>query len=127
MAMSPEVQAEYDKALTAVVLRHGFLVKNDPSTYGWVDYEYYGHYGKNHRPHHLSCPLTATGKPRETVWREFNGTFNDEDDSVHGIEISEVGCACGKLKDRTWRWSANMQEVAEAVFEEAFGKKNDAN
>lgn len=125
MAMSPEAQAEYDEALTAAVLKHGTLVREDPSFYGWEDFDYHLGHGlrSRHTAHHLKCEIVSTGKPVESTWHEFQGTFYEGDTSVHGIDLPEVTCACGKVQDRTFRWQARMQEVAEAVFEEAFGNR----
>lgn len=126
--MSPEAQAAYNDILKDLVLRNGTLVKEDPSIYGWVDYKYYRCHEKGYEPHHLSCEISSSQPPVEDYWREFNGTFNDEDDSVHGIVLKSVNCACGKLKEREFRWEGRMQEVAKAVFAEMFVRlSKDAN
>lgn len=128
MAMSPEAQVEYEKALTAATLKHGTMADRNASFYGWQDFRY--HHGEvwseKHVPHHLACELINVGKPEEDYWHEFQGTFYEGDTAVHGIVLKGLTCACGEIQDREMRWTANMQEVAEAVFEEAFGK-NDAN
>ena len=98
MTMSPEMRAEYDKAMMAAAMKHGIPVSRDASTYGWADYD---------------------------TWDEFVDTFYEGDTSQHGITVDKVTCACGEIgKDRQIRWKADMQEVAEAVFEEAFGGKS---
>lgn len=127
MAISAEAQAEYERVLKLLVLKHGSLALEDPSIYGWVDYRYYTYANKGQQLHHVICKITSSEVPKEDHWREFNGTFNDEDDSVHGIVLKGVSCACGKLKNREFRWTERMQRVAELVFEEAFGRRNDAN
>lgn len=127
MAMSPEVRAEYDKALIAAILKRGTMVSEDASIYGWEDYDY--HFGpswsraERRTPHHLACVLVSIGRPVETRWDEFQGTFYEGDTSEHGVELPGITCECGKLEDRTLRWKASPQAIAEAVFEEAFGKK----
>lgn len=127
MAMSPEAQAEYNKALTAAVLKHGTMVSKDASSYGWEDYEY--HHGPNwsgrHKSHHVTCGWASVGKPEEDYWHEFQGTFYEGDTSVHGIVIKGLTCNCGRIQDREMRWQASIQTVAEAIFEEAFSKKNE--
>lgn len=114
--MTPEVQQEYTRHLMAVALRYGDLVLVNPSMYGWQDYSesFAG------RPeHHRTCALTGT-RVREDSWSEFKGTFYEGDDTVHGIIVTGVNCACGKLRNRSMRWTASVSEVAEAVFTELY-------
>lgn len=113
MAMSDEVRVEYERVLIAVVLRHGSVVDRGPGSYhGWQDYD---------RTTHLRECTTAThGAVAEATWHEFKGTFDEGDDSVHGVQVTHVTCACGQLSNVTVRWSARMQEIAEAVFVELY-------
>lgn len=115
MAMSPEAQAAYNAALTKVLFKHGVLVDSTPDIYGWMDLDY---------EHAWECKLSTKNVPVEDRWDEFMGTFSDEDTTRHGIVIHGVSCACGKLQQRSIRWHARMQEIAEAVFEEAFGSSD---
>lgn len=113
--MDDAVQAEYDRLLARVVLKQGELVRKDESQYGWHDYND----GWVRDSHHRTCEVTCK-RVQEVTWYEFQGTFYEGDESVHGVSAFGVTCACGKLKDREVRWSAAMQEVAQAVFEELY-------
>lgn len=121
MAMSPEVQAEYDRALTAVVVEHGTIVKERPSIYGWIDYNALDHIGQGWRTPQGTCALIVpeNAHPREDRWVEFAGTFAEDDNSRTGVAVDGVSCRCGQLTNRTVRWDAHVQEVAEAVFTKA--------
>src|SRR5687767_12929273 len=112
MTMSPEVRAEYDRVLRAVVLRRGILVSEKPRSFGWMDADYV---------HTSRCVVTSDRTPDESEWSEFAGTFAESDATRRGIDVSGVSCACGELVDRVVRWEAGPSEMIEAVFEEAFG------
>jgi hypothetical protein len=127
MAMSPEAQAEYNRAMAAATVKHGSIVRTNGTFYGWSDYDAAMHVAgwsytdKSVKP----CPLVVPehGTVREDEWSQFEGTFYDGDTTHHGVTVTGVSCSCGQLTDRTVRWEANMQEVAEAIFEIAFGPK----
>lgn len=125
MAMSPEAQAEYNRAMAAAAVKNGLIVRADPSYYGgWSDWEAAEHlnpYGPASAPCRLVAPEHGTVK--EDEWSEFEGTFYDGDTSHHGVVVTGVSCVCGQLTDRAVRWEASMQEIAEAVFEIALGPK----
>jgi hypothetical protein len=118
MTMSDKARAEYDKAMMAVTLKHGHVVVLTGGYYGWQDYD---------AARHLDgCTIVAPPKAavEEDTWSEFEGTFFEGDSRHHGIIVTGVTCVCGEIgTGRTVRWEADMQEVAEAVFEEAFGGK----
>jgi hypothetical protein len=115
MAMSLKAQNVYDAALLAAVLKHGVLVEKNPDIYSWMDLDW---------KHVRVCQVTTTDKPVEDHWNEFMGSFYEGDTSVHGIVLNKVSCACGKLKNRSLRLQGSVSEIAEAVFEEAFGGKS---
>ena len=120
MTMSPEMRAEYDKAMMAAAMKHGIPVSRDASTYGWADYDAASHIREG-----CHAVTTAKSTAEGDTWDEFVDTFYEGDTSQHGITVDKVTCACGEIgKDRQIRWKADMQEVAEAVFEEAFGGKS---
>lgn len=114
MAMSPEAQAEYERFLREAVLKRGALVSTGSTYYGWIADDW---------RHTSKCELTTTKVPEEITYSEFAGTFATSDSTHHAVEVSGVSCKCGQLKDRKVRWDASVSEVAEAVFELAFGKK----
>lgn len=115
MSMSPEVRREYEGALARVVIRCGNVVKSCHSIYGWSDYDATMHLRR--------CGVTSHGVPVETEWYEFVGTFDDNAE-VHGVMLSSVTCTCGRLSRRSLRWAGTVHEVAEAVFEEALGRRS---
>lgn len=122
MAMTPEVQEQYDRVLTTVTVRNGTLVSINPSIYGWEAFPW----SDPTREHWDRCgmkPLTGEERAVEDSWDEFQGTFYEGDTTVHGVTVYGLSCNCGQLTDRSIRWRANMREVAEVVFTEAFGKK----
>lgn len=118
MAMLPQTQAAYDKALTSVTLKNGTLVDLKPDIYGWIDPEY---------EHAWNCKLTTEGTPVEDVWTTFGDTNDPSGVSTHGIVIDQVYCVCGRLKDRRMRWEGSLSAIAGAVFEEAFGGNKDSS
>jgi hypothetical protein len=123
MSMSPEIEKEYRAALARVVAAKGFVVKEHPSFYWWIDYEASEHLGL--RDSGAGCmvivPVTARG--REDEWEEFEGTFYEGDTTHHGATVDGISCACGLLTNRSLRWEASVHEVAEAVFVEALGAR----
>lgn len=80
---------KYHHALASYVAANGEPVKGDESYYGWTDYDM--------AKHLRSCDIAAIETVHEDVWQEFNGTFNEEDDSVHGIS-GKGQCNCGFFK-----------------------------
>jgi hypothetical protein len=125
MTMSPEVQQEYDTALLAATLKHGTVVATR-GRWGWQDFDaecHLGRMGALPGEPYTPCRLVpAAGEGvAEDEWIEFEGTFYEGDKTHHGVIVNHVSCACGQLTDRSVRWEARVQEVAEAVFEMAFG------
>lgn len=119
--MNEEIQKEYDRLLIKLVLRHGDLVSERATTFGWRDYaETFPNdwYGRTFVEHLERCGIQSVGSVQEEIWYEFQGTFYEGDNSVHGVAVFGLTCNCGKLTNRSVRWSARMQEVAQAVFEE---------
>lgn len=114
MAMSSEVQAEYDKCLREAVLVHGTVVDTQASIYGWMDYDNWNH--------SKMCKVISTKVPYEDKWNEFAGTFYTGDTTKHGVAVDGVHCACGLIKDRTFRWEAEAPEMIEKVFTIAISK-----
>jgi hypothetical protein len=118
MAMSERVRAEYEKAMARVVIKRGSLVSEHPNIYGWEEYSWCLSDGGKHL---AKCGIKTddTLRADEDRWDEFQGTFYEGDTSVHGARVDGISCQCGKVTGRSYRWKASMQEVAEAVFEEA--------
>jgi hypothetical protein len=116
-SMSPEVRAEYQRALTRATARHGSIVSRDASFYGWTDWDASTHAQR------CDVRVPEGAEVSEVSWDEFRGTFYEGDTTVHGVEVDGASCRCGQIKDRRVRWSATVQEVAEAVFTEAFGAR----
>jgi hypothetical protein len=88
----PDTNSSYTKyhhALASYVAANGEPVKSDESYYAWLDYDMSKHL--NH------CNIAAVESVNEDTWQEFNGTFNEDDDSVHGIS-GKGQCNCGFFK-----------------------------
>lgn len=98
----------YSVALGSLIAREGTPLKPDDGYYGgWEDYDM--------KRHLKTCSVAAISNPHESTWREFNGTFNDEDDSVHGAE-AEAQCACGKLKGKM-RIEGSLTSLTRKLFD----------
>lgn len=115
MAMSPEAQEGYDRALKLALIRNGSVVEPRPSTYGWVEWDETEHL---HR-----CGGWSLLAVEEETWQEFLNSY-DGSGAKHGLRLERVTCNCGHLAGRDIRWRAELSEVAEAVFEAAFGTKD---
>lgn len=124
MSMSPKLQAEYDAALLAATLKHGTPLGG--GGWGWQDFDALRHLGRMIDPT-ADCWLVATAdlKAIEDEWTEPKGTFDESDRTRHGVIVYRVSCACGLLTNRDIRWDAGIQEIAEAVFEEAFSAREE--
>lgn len=110
--MNPRTKERYDAVLKVLVLRHGDL-QGENSFYGLgTDPDY---------QHVNSCSVRSDSVPVERHWQEFGDTFNGND-TIHGVELAGVSCACGKLVNRTLRWSASVTEVLRAALEEVLGE-----
>jgi hypothetical protein len=114
MAMSPETQEEYDRALKTALIANGDVVESRPSTYGWKDYDA--------TEHLRSCGGWSERPVEDDAWHEFIDSYEGSAEK-HGQSVSGVTCECGVLGGRTVRWDAQRDEIAEAVFEIAFGPK----
>jgi len=122
------VQTEYEKILTAAILRHGALVRRDPSAFGWAGGdEEYGLGWRNPR-HSATCGIASTGRVDEDVtWHEFAGTFAEYNEGIkHGMEVHGVTCNCGKLTDRVFRWDASVGEAIKLVMVELLEERVDS-
>ena len=84
---------EYHRALLNVLGRQAYVCEDNPSPYGWVDYD-----GTQiWREHLKGCSVDPnTSMPREEQWDEFQGTFAD-DRHVYGV-AADVSCACGSYR-----------------------------
>lgn len=94
-------------ALGTLIAKEGTPVKADDSYYGWRDYDMSKHLAE--------CEIVAVSNPREKTWSAFNGTFNDEDDSVHGAQ-AEAQCKCGNFKG-TMRIEGSLTSLTRKLFE----------
>jgi hypothetical protein len=104
--MDDRVRTEYEKILTAAILKHGSLVRKDASQYGWLDGLEYGEGWKNPR-HSVQCGIAKTGRiVEDAYWYEFMGT-----------------CNCGKITDRVFRWSESPGEAIRIVLESVLEDK----
>jgi hypothetical protein len=117
MAMSPEIQEEYDAALKEATLRHGSITNQTGGTvWGWENWE--------DTQHFRGCGGHARDEVQEDDWYEFAGTFaGPEEGHKHGLIVRRVDCFCGRIVDRSIRWEADRSAIAEAVFEIALGPK----
>lgn len=123
-SMSPEVRAEYEVILAELVLERGWVVKADPSEYGWTDqaFEEWTR-GYQRRSHLVKCKPRASGAVREDVtWSQFVGTFapGGPNETRHGIEVDQVVCSCGRVNLRTVRLEATISDLTGAVFERLY-------
>jgi len=110
--LDPDLKSQYGGyavALGSLIAREGEPVKANASYYsGWSDHVMAEHTNR--------CGIVAVSNPREESWGEFNGTFNDEDDSVHGAE-AEAQCACGNFKG-TLRIKGSLTELTRKLFDQ---------
>ena len=115
--MDDWVKEEYERILTAAILKNGSLVRNEGNTYyGWTDYEATTHIS--------SCGAAKTGRiVEDAYWYEFMGTFYEGDETVHGMEVHGVTCNCGRITDRVYRWSESPGEAIRIVLESVLEDK----
>lgn len=71
MAMSEEVQREYNNVLTQVIVEHGAIVVIYNPYFGWHDYIATRHIQQ--------CGIASHGTPCEDSWDEFVDTFYEGD------------------------------------------------
>lgn len=114
MAMSHEAQEQYNRALKVALIKNGSVVDLRPSTYGWQNYD--------DTEHLRRCGGWSLWNADEDTWHEFVDSYAGSE-AKHGLALQRVTCNCGQLAARTVRWRAELSEVAEAVFEAAFGPK----
>lgn len=112
--MSPEVQAEYDKILAAVAVRNGVLM-SPPGD------RYYGYIGDEWE-HFATCNARSWGTAKETTFSQFEDTFATSTRYRMAIDVANVTCNCGQIKDREVRWepSDGLGEVTSKVFAELY-------
>jgi len=115
MALSEELQREYEAVLQRAILRHG-TVTNLPGTgrWGWQDYDATSHLAQ--------CGGLSERQVLEDEWSEWGGT-DAGPNYKHGMSLTGVSCQCGRLADRKVRWDDYPTNMTEAVFEEAFGRR----
>lgn len=118
--MDPRVQAEYDDVLAQVVIKRGTLVSANESLYGWIAQDWL--HISRHREYGDGCRIVSYGRPVENEWDEFAGTFEEVDHRRSGVDLPGVSCACGKVENRTMRLDVPMQQLAEGVFMELYGR-----
>lgn len=115
--MDDRVRAEYEEILTAAIIKHGTLVDQDHSIYHWIASDDHDGDRWSGPRHSTSCGIAATGRVEEdATWYEFAGTFAEQDDYKHGMEVHGVSCNCGKIKDRTFRWDAPVGKAIRIVM-----------
>ena len=122
--MKPEIQREYDRTVTALVVERGDIIGGNG--FGWQDFDALRHIGRlGLYPGQTACTLIVPegAQPREDEWTQYEGTYGGNDTPHHGITVQGVSCACGQLTGRAVRWEAGLSEIAEAVFGGAFGAR----
>lgn len=125
-ARRDRVQTEYEKILTAAIIKHGSIVRQDASLYGWISDEEYSLPFRGPR-HSVECGIASTGLVEEhATWYEFAGTFAEQDNYKHGMEVHGVTCNCGKITDRVFRWDAPVGEAIRTVMMGLLEEKVDA-
>lgn len=108
--LNPDLAATYGGyavALGRLIAKEGTPVGADESYYSWEDFDM--------KKHLNQCEVVSISNPHENTWQEFNGTFNDEDDSVHGAE-AEAQCACGRLKGKM-RIEGSITSLTRKLFD----------
>lgn len=98
-------QDRYDRDIAAIVAAEGSAVDIKDDYYGWHDFN-----AKDE-------PIVAAFDLDEDHWNEFNGTFNEDDDSHSGYSMT-VLTESGEF--RKLRYEANIGEIMRQVeFREA--------
>lgn len=115
--MSDDWKAGLKRAVIDAIVSKGLRVRDDPSLYGWGMYEYDEKYDVTNATGHriLTANLIDYEKSTwdESSWHQFNGTFNDEDDTRRGVDASIV-CVDGTVYP--WRWECRLGEMILAVM-----------
>lgn len=105
---------EYKRALVDCLAQRGTLVSEDPSYYGYYDSKWI-----EAKRHLETCGVdyAKSSEVYDVEWREFNGTFNEEDDSKQGVEV-KVSCRCGEIFNRSFRYDGGMADIIRAITED---------
>lgn len=106
---------EYKRALVDFMAKHADLVAEDPSYYGYMDKDWLQ--VKRHLENDCAVDYDTASEIYDVDWREFNGTFNDEDDTRQGVEV-RFSCKCGRVVNRQFRYTHGMAEVIRAITED---------
>lgn len=122
--MEDRVRVEYERILTAAIIKNGMPVSRDGGYYGWGDYEIEYPNDYEGGRHSVACGIAKTGRVDEDAyWQEFMGTFYEGDETKHGMEVSGVSCNCGRITDRVYRWSESPGEAIRIVLEGVLSEK----
>jgi len=109
MADSPDDwKIGYQKSLANLIAVHGVPVSLTPSHYGWADYDLMSsEFNRTLRYKHI-----AVFNVKEDYWREFNGTFNTDDDSHSGM-VADVVYSTGI--SRKVRYEGTLREIMDKI------------
>jgi hypothetical protein len=105
---------QFQEAVAQYVIERGWVVNangtDSRSNYygGPFDFEATDHLRQSHGEK-AECSVVKWSDLREDEWRQFAGTFNDEDHS-YGISI-QIECACGELNGRRLLHEARFGDV----------------
>lgn len=92
----------YDHMLARYIADKGEPIHPIPSYYSWSDFEMYRHIKG-------PCSIAAVTSVKEDYWSEFNGTFNEDDNTVHGLN-AHAQCKCGYFKGEL-RYQGRVTEI----------------
>lgn len=81
----------YHTSVGRMLAKEGLPVSPHASYLSWEDYEM--------QPHLRECGFASISTSQPTMWHEFNGTYNDDDDSLEGVE-ADAQCNCGRFKNK---------------------------
>lgn len=113
--MTPEVQLEYNAAMTHAIVQYGEVVPYVGQPGGWLTSPI--------SKHLRNCGLHSSSTPGEETWQEFDSTLDPDDGWQHGVSISNVYCGCGHIRDARVRWSATPSEMIEELFQIAADRR----
>lgn len=105
----------FKRAMIKALVDGGSPVRDDPSFYGWEDYDH--HWPPVRHPKRImidrvGIDFDATTY-RESVWAEFQGTFYEGDTRVYGVDLDLVLCNGKRLR---WRYTGTVSKLLTAVL-----------
>lgn len=110
----------FKQALFGFIIDRGGLVQEDGGDiYGWREYGHDEASG-NGEPaavvHMRGCSADlAASQYEDSRWNQFDGTLAEPPVSTHTGIDAVITCACGQVRNRTWRYTGGYADLIRAI------------